>query len=81
MEFDIPDREKGVFGDTPSRRKNTSQVPVSSVPVLGEGVFQSTAEVLSYLGTSIYIREGHIEQLREYCLANGLAVPVETLCL
>jgi len=72
MEFDIMDRETGKFLDTPSRRRLTSQMPVSSVLVLAEGKFQKIEEVLSYLGHSHFIRDGHIERLREYCLANGL---------
>ena len=71
MEFDIFDREREVFLDTPSRRKLTAQMPICSVPVLAQGVFESTEQILSYLGESNYIRAGHIERLREYCLNNG----------
>ncbi|MGN0298453.1 MAG: RNA ligase family protein [Lachnospiraceae bacterium] len=72
MEFDILDRETGLFLDTHERQKLTSQMPICSVPVLAEGVFKSPKEVLSYLGPSNYIREGHIERLRQYCFENGL---------
>ena len=66
MEFDIYDRERGVFLSTAERRKLTSLLPmVYSVPVLGEGVYKSKEEVLALLGNSNYITEKHIEVLRE----------------
>ena len=71
MEFDIFDRQKEIFLDTPSRHILTEQMSVCSVPVLAEGVFRSAEQILSYLGPSNYIREGHIERLREYCLKKG----------
>ncbi len=71
MEFDILDRETGRFLDTPSRRKLTSKMPVSSVPVLAEGSFQNAEEILSFLGPSNYIKPDHMERLREYCLEHG----------
>lgn len=74
IEFDIFDREKGVYLDTASRKALTSQMPISSVPVLAEGVFKKKDDVLKYLGKSCYIREGHIEELAEYCQQHGLNV-------
>ncbi len=74
MEFDIFDREKGIYLDTPSRREITSLLPISSVPVLAEGKFKKLSEVLKYLGKSNYVRDGHIERLVEYCEKNGLNV-------
>ncbi len=71
LEFDILDRETGLFLDTPSRGKLTSRIAVSSVPVLAEGVFVSEKEVLKYLGHSRFISEQHMENLRKYCLENG----------
>ncbi len=74
MEFDIFDREKGIYLDTPSRQKLTERMPISSVPVLAEGIFQSTADILQYLGKSKFVRDGHIERLIAYCEENGLNV-------
>lgn len=74
MEFDIFDRTRGIFLDTPSRRALTDQMPISSVPVLAEGTFRTTSEILAYLGKSNYIRDGHIERLAAYCRENGLSV-------
>ncbi len=74
MEFDIFDRERGVYLDTPSRAALTSQMPICSVPLLASGTFQSTADVLKLLGKSHYIRDGHLARLRAYCEENGLNV-------
>ena len=72
MEFDIFDREREVFLDTPSRQEITRQLPICSVPVLATGCFSSKDEILSYLGHSLYIGDNHIADLREKALAQGL---------
>ena len=65
MEFDIFDRERGVFLDTESRRKITEPMQIiSSVPVLASGVFHTKESILRYMGNSLYITENHIETLR-----------------
>ncbi len=65
MEFDIFDREQGIYLDTESRKRLTSQMPVVSVPVLKSGVFKRKEDVISLLGQSCYIKEGHFARLRE----------------
>lgn len=72
LEFDIWDRERECFLDTPSRRKLTRRMPVASVPVLKEGAFSNQKELLDLIGPSLYIRPGHMERLREYCEREGL---------
>lgn len=72
LEFDIWDRVRECFLDTPSRRELTKRMPVASVPVLKEGVFSSKKELLDLIGPSLYIRQGHMERLREYCEREGL---------
>lgn len=72
MEFDIFDKEKGIFLDTPSRRKLTEQMPICSVPVLKDGYFKNREELLALLGKSNYISDSHIDKLREYAVKNGL---------
>ena len=75
MEFDIYDREKGIFLDTESRKKITEQMKiVYSVPVLAQGVFKSKEAILSYLGNSNYITENHIDVLRKLSEKQGLDV-------
>lgn len=71
LEFDIFDRENGLFLDTPSRGSITRKIAVCSVPVLAGGIFDSEKEVLKYLGNSRFISGRHMEVLREYCLENG----------
>lgn len=73
MEFDIYDRETERFLDTPSRRAITEQMGIiSSVPVLGQGIFRSREQILSFLGNSCYITERHIEALRDSAERLGL---------
>ena len=72
LEFDILDRESGVFLDTPSRRALLAGAPVCSVPVLGEGRFQSLREVLALLGPSRYIGPDCRAHLKQSCLELGL---------
>lgn len=64
MEFDIYDRETGIYLDTPSRRKITSQLPICSVPVLAEGEFLRKEDVLKYLGDSRFKTPEGMEKLR-----------------
>ena len=64
MEFDILDRETGRFLDTASRQEFTSRLPVASVPVLVEGLFQRREDIVKLLGNSCYITSDHIENLR-----------------
>ena len=42
MEFDIYDKEKGVFLDTPTRHELLKDLPVCSVKVLASGKFKSS---------------------------------------
>ena len=72
LEFDILDRERGVFLDTPSRRKLTEKLPVTSVPVLAQGRFTKKDDLLSLLGPSRFITPKKTERLRQVCVQNGL---------
>ena len=72
LEFDIYDRESGIFLDTPSRRKLTEQMPVVSVPVLVEKAFSDQGELLGLIGHSAFISEEHIEALRKVSAELGL---------
>ena len=65
MEFDLFDRETSRFLDTPSRRKITSGLPVSSIPVLAEGRFRQESDVLRFLGDSLFITPDHLDCLRK----------------
>lgn len=73
MEFDIYDRERCEFLSTERRREMTARLPfVSSVPVLGEGVYRTKEEVLSLLGHSLYITDDHLDVLRAHAERLGL---------
>lgn len=79
MEFDIYDRERGVFLSTPERRRLTDRIGIiSSVPVLGEGSFRSKESILAYIGPSNFITDRHIEALRE--ISARLSLDVERQC-
>lgn len=79
MEFDVYDRERGVFLSTAERRKITDKIGIiSSVPVLGEGIFKSREAVLALLGNSRFITERHIEQLR--AISERLGLDAERQC-
>ena len=64
LEFDIFDRETGIFLDTRRRHAMLEDLPVVSVPVLAEGAFRSREQLISLLGDSKYISSAHIESLR-----------------
>lgn len=72
LEFDIFDREKKIFLDTPSRKKLTDQMPIVSVPVLAEGKFTNRDEILKHLGQSRFITDSHIQCLKAVSLELGL---------
>lgn len=72
FEFDVWDKEKEMYLDTPSRRNLLKSLPVVSVPVLAEGKFYNLKEILKYLGQSNYITSNHIECLRTVSESLGL---------
>lgn len=78
MEFDILDREKGLFLDTPSRHALISGLSVNSCPVLASGVFSRIEDIVSYLGDSNYISCDHIAHLRED--AERLGLDADRIC-
>lgn len=72
LEFDIYDKQNGIYLDTPSRKKLTERMQVVSVPILAEREFQSKEEIVDLLGQSNYIRQGHMERLKEKAEELGL---------
>jgi hypothetical protein len=71
LEFDIFDRESGIYLDTPSRRALLNGLPVVSVPVLADAAFHDLSGLTDLIGQSSFIEQGHIARLREYCLRTG----------
>ena len=72
LEFDIFDRDREIFLDTPSRKKLTEQMPIVSVPVLAEGIFTDQKKLTGLLGQSSYITQEHIPCLRKVSAEMGL---------
>ncbi len=72
LEFDIFDKERGVFLDTPTRRKMLDGSSVISVPILYEGKGESKKHILSFLKNSTFITENHLQNLQKTCLALNL---------
>ena len=72
LEFDVFDRETEIFLDTHARRRLLAPLPVVSVPVLGEGEYQSREDLLALLGKSHYISDEHLECLTRLSLELGL---------
>ena len=72
MEFDILDKESGIYLDTPSRHALLGGTDIVSVPVLYLGEYRSEKDTLSYLDRSHYITDGHLDALRATCERLGL---------
>lgn len=72
MEFDIYDREKEIYLDTPSRRKLTGRLPVESVPVLGARSFERKEDLLKLLGTSRFVTGDQRQHLYDSAVQLGI---------
>ena len=72
LEFDILDRETGIFLDTPSRHEMLKDLPIVSVPVLGTGIYKSKEDMLKLLGKSKYVTGNQRASLYEEALNIGL---------
>ena len=72
LEFDILDRENGVFLDTPTRHEMLKNTPVVSVPVLGSGTYASKEEMLRLLGQSNYVSGNQRQNLWDASVKLGL---------
>ena len=72
LEFDILDRETGVFLDTLTRHDMLKDTPVVSVPVLSSGYCKTKEEMLKYLGRSRYVTENQQQNLWSAAVKLGL---------
>ncbi len=80
LEFDVFDRERGIFLGTSERRQLLAPLPVVSAPVIAQREFKSLDELKSLVGQSAFIRPGHIERLRDWCVANGKCGNADDRC-
>ncbi len=72
LEFDILDRETGIFLGTHQRQQLLRELPVVSVPVLAEGIFTDKEKLLAHLGHSRSISDDHMTVLRAASRELGL---------
>lgn len=72
LEFDILDRDTGIFLSTDRRHEMLKALPVISVPVLAEGEFQNRDDLITLLGKSNYITGSKLETLRQTSRRLGL---------
>ena len=72
LEFDVLDKRKRTFLDTPSRNELLRELPIVSVPVLGTGVYKTKEEMLNLLGKSNYVTGNQQESLYQSALKLGL---------
>lgn len=79
LEFDVLDREGGVFLDTPGRRALLAGLPVVSVPVLHAGAVASVEALAAMIRPSLYKSARWKENLRVAAMAGeaGRRIDVE----
>ncbi|MGH1351420.1 MAG: RNA ligase family protein, partial [Methyloligellaceae bacterium] len=72
FEFDIYDKDSGVFLSTFRRHEMLSGSPVISVPVVKTGRVKNVSEIEKAIGPSLYISDKHEEVLRQEAVKLGL---------
>ena len=65
LEFDVLDRQEGVFLSTGRRRALLAGLPIVSVPVLFEGQFDRLEDLVRWIGPSTLKSDGWAARLRE----------------
>lgn len=78
FEFDIFDKEEGIFLSTERRHEMLKDLPIISVPVLKTGCFHKLEDVTSLLGQSNYVSDEKMEHLR--AASEKLGLDVERQC-
>ena len=71
MEFDLLDKQSGVFLSTPERRRLLAGGPVASVPVLREGRVARLTDMTALIGLSLYKTRDWAEALDDAAAARG----------
>ena len=74
LEFDILDRETGIFLDTPARRALIDGLPVVSVPVLAEGTTMDYPDISALVGPSLWKSDRWKDRLHFHAVNHGLDV-------
>jgi len=74
LEFDVLDRERGVFLSTARRQQLLMGLPVTSVPIVWQGNLVGRETLTSRVGPSLYKSEGWRESLADVARHRGLDV-------
>ncbi len=74
LEFDVFDRETGIFLDTHRRHTLLKSLPVVSVRVVAEGEFTDRESLIALLGQSNYITQNKMQTLRNTSEKLGLDI-------
>ena len=72
MEFDIFDRHREAFLDTPSRAALLQGLPIVPVKVLWAGTMSRKTDLANLIGPSHFKTPAHAESLRAQCQRRGL---------
>jgi hypothetical protein len=72
MEFDVLDKSNEIFLSTAARRALLDGLPIKSVVVLRDGIFDSMGEITSLVGKSRHASEAVGEHFRIACARAGL---------
>ncbi len=72
LEFDVYDRQEGVFLSTERRRELLVSLPIVSVPVLWEGKVTRKVALESFMGPSLYKSVSWRASLESVCEGNNL---------
>ena len=76
MEFDIFDRQREVFLDTPSRATMLNRLPIVPVTVLYAGPMSRDIDMAGFIGPSHFKTPRHAESLRAQCQRRELDYPL-----
>jgi hypothetical protein len=71
LEFDVFDRERGLFLSTPARQLLLADLPIASVPVVHEGGAKTESAMRNLIGRSRFKSEAWREHLVEEARAMG----------
>ncbi len=72
MAFDVWDRQREVFLDTPSRAELLKGLPIVAVKVLYSGMMSREIDLTSFIGPSHFKTPHHADSLRQQCQRQGL---------
>jgi len=72
MEFDLYDRQSGIFLDTPGRTAALADAPLVPVRVLHQGPLDNLDQLKALIARSAFIGPGHLDRLNKAAVQRGL---------